>query len=87
MEDAVHFLSKETVVQAITRSATKVGLLFGLTCSISSIFKRKPGTEFAFHFMYSSFCLRIILMYVLTFLNYKLQFSQNLKLKKIKSRL
>lgn len=26
MEDAVHFLSKETVVQAIARSATKVCL-------------------------------------------------------------
>jgi len=29
MEDAVHFLSKETVVQAITRSATKVSYFLG----------------------------------------------------------
>lgn len=28
MEDAVHFLSKDTVVQAISRSATKVCLIF-----------------------------------------------------------
>lgn len=27
MEDAVHFLSKETIVQAIARSTTKVSLL------------------------------------------------------------
>lgn len=27
MEDAVHFLSKDTVVQAISRSATKVSLV------------------------------------------------------------
>lgn len=30
MEDAVHFLSKETVVQAIARSATKVSLAVDL---------------------------------------------------------
>lgn len=28
MEDAVHFLSKDTVVQAITRSATKVHMIW-----------------------------------------------------------
>lgn len=28
VEDAVHFLSKDTVVQAIARSATKVGSFF-----------------------------------------------------------
>lgn len=28
MEDAVHFLSKDTVVQAISRSATKVCLIY-----------------------------------------------------------
>lgn len=36
MEDAVHFLSKETVVQAIARSATKVCLLRLQTCSLAT---------------------------------------------------
>lgn len=45
VEDAVHFLSKETVVQAIARSATKVGsflinskMLYGLSFSESYVF-------------------------------------------------
>lgn len=37
MEDAVHFLSKETVVQAIARSATKVCLLLLQTYSLATI--------------------------------------------------
>ena len=37
MEDAVHFLGKETVVQAIARSATKVCLLLLQTCSLATI--------------------------------------------------
>ena len=41
MEDAVYFLSKETVVQAITRSATKVSYFLRKDCFISFPFKWK----------------------------------------------
>lgn len=44
MEDAVHFLSKETVVQAITRSANKVSLLFGKDYSVASPLEWNSGT-------------------------------------------